>query len=133
MSKAEWPVTPLAEIRQLGGLLIALGLAVLWAFLAARSPGVTYHFAPVLIASAWVAIDGLSEAGSTPRRAVNQALIGLGLAIITTLILWTKGDLEGPVLWDHSESAPVVFENLLFAVLGAVIGLAVAIRHAAKG
>ena len=122
----------MVEIRRLGGPLVALGLAVVWAFLAARSPGVTYHFAPMLIGGAWVTIGGLSEAGSTPRRAVNQTLIGLGLAIITTSILSAKGDLEGTVLWDSSATAPVVFENLVFAALGALIGLVVAVRHAAK-
>lgn len=125
-------VTPMSELRRLGGLAAALGLAVVWAFLAARSPGVTYHFAPMLIAGAWAAIDGLSEAGSTPRRAVNQALAGLAVAVATTIILSAKGDLEGPVFWDHSDAAPVVLENVLFAMLGAVIGLAVAVRHAAK-
>ncbi len=122
----------MSEIRRLGGLLAALGLAVVWAFLAARSPGVTYHFAPMLIAGAWVAVDGLSEAGSTPRRAVNQALTGFGLAIVTTVILSAKGDLDGPVFWDESENAPVIFENVLLALIGALIGLAVAVRHAAK-
>jgi len=121
-----------SEVRRTAGLGVALALAVLWAVLAARSPGVTYHFAPMLIAGAWAAVDGLSEAGSTPRRAVNYALAGLGLAVVTTMILSAKGDLQGPVFWDDSDDAPVVFESVLFALLGAVIGLAVAIRHAAK-
>ena len=122
----------MSEFRRMTGLGFALALAVLWAFLAARSPGVTYHFAPMLIAGVWTAVDGMSEAGSTPRRAVNYALAGLGMAILTTAILSAKGDLQGPVFWDHSDDAPVVFENVLFAVLGALIGLAIAIRHAAK-
>ncbi|MGZ0219992.1 MAG: hypothetical protein ACKVIY_13370 [Acidimicrobiales bacterium] len=125
-------MTPKAEVRRLGGPLTALGLTVVWAFLAARAPDVTYHFAPMLIGGAWVAIDGLSRAGSTPRRAVNQAFIGFGLAIITTSILSVKGDLEGSVLWDSSDNAPVVIESLVLAALGALMGLVVAVRHAAK-
>ncbi len=92
----------------------------------------TYHFAPLLIAGTGVAVDGLSEAGSTPRRSVNYALAGLGIAVLAIVILSAKGDLRGPVFWDHSGDAPVELENLLFALLGALLGLVIAVRHAAK-
>jgi len=125
-------VTLVAEIRKLYGLLAALTFGVVWAYLAAGTPTSTYHFAPLIVAGAWVAVDGARGAGLTQRRVVNEATGGAALAIAVTLILEVKGDLSGPTFWEHGADAPVVLEHVLFAVLGAVLGASYALRVAAR-
>ncbi len=120
------------EPRRSAGLLIALAAAVAWAGLAARTPTSTYHFAPIVIAAAWVLFDGYSKAGTTQHKAVNFAIAGLVIAVATTLILEVKGDLQGPTFWDGSDDAPVVVEHVLFSVVGAAGGLVLAMRQAAR-
>ncbi len=120
------------EFRRSIGLLVALLAAVAWALLAARMPSSTYHFAPMVVAAAWVVFEGYREAGVTPRRAVNLSLAGFLIAVVATVILEVKGDLDGPVFWEHGDGAPVVVEHVLFSALGAVGGLVLAVRQAAR-
>ena len=46
------------EALRLVGLVVTLLTAVLWALMAARTPTTTYHVVPLIVASAWPAIDG---------------------------------------------------------------------------
>ena len=46
------------EAFRLVGLVATLLTAVMWALLAARTPTTTYHVVPLIVASAWPAIDG---------------------------------------------------------------------------
>ena len=87
------------EALRLAGLAVTLLAAVVWALLAARTPTITYHVVPLIVASAWPAIDGSVGAGLTQRRSVNAALGGFVLATATAIILGVKGDLDGPTLW----------------------------------
>ncbi len=122
----------LREFRRLIGLFVALLAAVAWALLAARTPSNTYHFAPMVVAAAWVVFDGYREAGVTPRRAVNLSIAGFLIAVVATVVLEVKGDLDGPVFWEHGDDAPVVVEHVLFSALGAVGGLLLAVRQASR-
>ena len=112
------------------GAAAALAATALWWVLAAGNPTSTYHFAPMIVAGAWVALEGMSEAGLTPRMSVRLAAAGFAAAAIVTVLLELAGNLDGPVFWEHGDDAPVVAEHLLFAALGAVGGSAVAVRRA---
>jgi hypothetical protein len=120
------------EVKRSLGLLVALGAAVAWAVLAARTPSNTYHFAPMVVAAAWVVFDGYRGAGITHRRAVSLASLGFAIAVVATIILEVKGDLDGPVFWEHGDDAPVLVEHVLFSFIGAVAGLLLAVRQAAR-
>ena len=120
----------MADLKRLTGLFVALAAAVIWALLAARTPTNTYHFAPMVVAGAWVAIDGSIGAGLTQRRIVNTSLGGWCVAVATAVVLEVKGDLDGPTFWDSSDTAPVLLEHVVFAMLGAAIGAVIAIRAA---
>lgn len=119
-------------MRNWRGALASLGAGVVWWIFAARNPTSTYHFAPSVVAAAWVAVEGTKAAGLTPRRIVQLAQLGLIVAVAITVGLSTAGNLEGPVFWSHKDNAPVVVEHLLFAVLGAAVGALIAWRHAAR-
>lgn len=120
------------SLRRFAGLAWALAAAVAWIVLAARTPTSTFHFAPLVVAGVWVVHDGYSEAGLTQHRAVNEALVGFGLAVAATLLLEAAGNLTGPVFWQEGPESPVVLEHLMFAAGGAVLGLGMAIRRANK-
>lgn len=111
------------------GAAAALGTAVLWWVLAARTPTSTFHFAPLIVAAAWVAVEGMSEAGLTPRASVRLGIAGFVLASVVTLLLDAAGNLEGPVFWE-SDNPPVVFEHLVGSALGALGGVGFAVRRA---
>jgi len=120
------------ELKRSLGLLVALGAALAWAVLAARTPSNTYHFAPMVVAAGWVVFDGYRGAGITHRRALSLALLGFAIAVVATIILELKGDLDGPVFWEHGDDAPVLVEHVLFSLIGAVGGLLLAVRQAAR-
>jgi hypothetical protein len=111
-----------------GGAVSVL-TAVLWWVLAARTPTSTFHFAPLIVAGAWVAVEGMSEAGLTPRASVRLGLAGFVIAAVATLLLDAAGNLEGPVFWE-SDNPPVVFEHLVGSALGALGGVGFAVRRA---
>ena len=118
------------EVLRLAGLVVALLAAVLWALLAARTPTTTYHVVPLLVASAWPAIDGSVGAGLTQRRSVNAALGGFVLAVATAVILGVKGDLDGPTLWATRGTVAVLVEHIALAAVGAIVGFIHAVRTA---
>ncbi len=118
------------NVRRYLGLVWAVAAAVAWIVLAARTPTSTFHFAPMVVAAAWVIYDGYSEGGVTPHRAVNDALAGLFVAAAATTLLELRGDLLGPVFWPHGPDSPVVAEHLMFAAGGAILGLAASLRRA---
>ena len=114
------------------GAVATLAAAVLWAWLAARTPTSTYHFAPLVVAGVWVAVNGMTDAGLTPRATVRVATAGFVVAAVVTLLLEAAGNLDGPVFWDKGDDAPVMIEHLVFAALGALAGAGIALHHAAK-
>ncbi len=120
------------KIRRFAGLAWALAAAGAWIVLATRTPTSTFHFAPLVVAGAWVVYDGYSVAGITQHRAVNEAAIGFALAALATLLLEVMGNLSGPVFWHEGPDSPVVLEHLLFAAGGAVLGFGLAMRRANK-
>jgi len=119
-------------LRRFAGLAWAVAAAVAWMVLASRTPTSTFHFAPLVVAGAWVVHDGYSESGLTQHRAVNEALVGFGLAVAATVLLEAMGNLTGPVFWHEGPDSPVVLEHLMFAAGGSVLGLGIAMRRANK-
>jgi hypothetical protein len=118
------------EVLRLAGLAVTLLSAVVWALLAARTPTTTYHVVPLIVASAWPAIDGSVGAGLTQRRSVNAALGGFVLATATAIILGVKGDLDGPTLWATQGTVAVLVEHVTVAAVGAISGFIHAVRTA---
>jgi len=118
------------NLHRFAGLAWAVAAAVAWIVLAVRTPTSTFHFAPMVVAGLWVIYDGYSVAGLTQHRAVNEALVGFGVAVAATLLLEAMGDLTGPVFWHEGPDSPVVLEHLMFAAGGAVLGLGMAMRRA---
>ena len=104
-------------------LYLSIGLAVLWAILAFRSPETTYHLGPPLVAVA-VAFSHRS-AGSGPLSApaaAGAAVSGLTNALVATAFLSLAGKLEGESLLPFGDAT---VESLLFALGGAVVGFVI--------
>lgn len=120
------------DVRRLIGLFACLATAVLWACLAAWRPGSTWPVAPMIVAAAWVAVDGSIGAGLTQRRSVNEALGGLAIAVTTAVILMAKGDLAGSTFWDETATTPALIEHVVLAVVGAALGGFYAVRLASR-
>jgi len=111
------------------GAAATVVVAASWWILAARTPTSTFHFAPLILGAAWVAVEGMSEAGLTPRATVRLGIAGFVIAALETLLLDAAGYLQGPVFWE-SDDPPVVFEHLVGSALGALGGVAFAVRRA---
>lgn len=77
-------------------LLVAVGLALLWAVVAATGPAATYHLAPGVVAGAYPALrwPALAWRG---ERAIT-VVIGAGIALAAAVVLQLAGLLDGPVL-----------------------------------
>ncbi len=103
-----------------------VGIAAAWVALALRSPQVTYHVAPFLVAASWPAVLRLRNDGSVPPRlAAATAAASLAAALGATLLLALTGALSGPSVW-HGSGA---LETQLFAAAGAVWGWRAAARR----
>lgn len=114
------------------GLMVAVVASVLWFVLADRNPSSTYHFAPAIVAGAWVVVGSLPEAGLVPRVTIRLAVAGFVLAVAVTIGLEATDRLQGPVFWQEGDDAPVVVEHVVFALLGAVGGGWLAVRRSSR-
>lgn len=111
---------------------VSLAGVALWWFLADHTPTSTFHFAPVLVAAAWVAVEGTLGAGLAARYTIRLAGLGGAVAVAATLGLEAADLLRGPVFWERGPDAPVVAEHVLFAVLGSVLGALISVRYSAR-
>lgn len=100
---------------------ISLGLALLWAVLAAVRPGTTFHLAPLLVAGA---VPWLQRVEDRPARPVafRLAVVGIGIAAGASVLLAIAGWLEGPTLLPFGGALE---ESLVGAIIGGLAGLAV--------
>ena len=99
--------------------LWTIGTLAVWAFLATRSPDLTYHFAPLIAAAAW------PVAGSR----ANTAMISGPLTLLTSIGLAAAGSLQGPdLVGGHAALA----EAVVFGVAGAVGGAAWALSRSRR-
>ncbi len=105
-------------ITRLGPGLWTFAALALWAVLAARSPDLTYHFAPLIAAGVWPVMSGRAAAAVASGGVTLLVSIGLALA----------GWLEGP---DFFGGHAAFGEAALFAVAGAALGAAWAIARSA--
>lgn len=119
-------------MRNWRGGVAALAAGGLWSVLAADNPTNTYHFAPSVVAAAWVVIEGSTGSGLTVRRTLHFGVLGALVAAGFTIGLSLAGHLDGPVFWSHADNAPVEIEHLIFAGLGAALGVLVALRQAGR-
>lgn len=96
----------------------AAGLTALWVVLAIARPGVTYHLAPLIVASL-PAVAGGFEGRAEPMPVARLAGVGAGLALGTSLLLSSLGRLAGPTLLPFGGAA---LEAVIFSFLGALAG-----------
>ncbi len=86
--------------------------------LAIRSPHLTYHFAPIVVAAAWPIVG----------QRVVAAIGGVAVALATTIVLGLTDRLQGPDLVGGSAA---IGEAVLFAFAagaGAALWVVVAAR-----
>ena len=107
------------------GILLTTAILAAWAFLAVRSPHLTYHFAPLLAGAAWpIAIR--REEPQPVRFAAFTGLAAFVFVGTTSIVLALAGYMEGPTFW---ERGPAVYEALLFAAIASAFGVRVASRE----
>ena len=111
-------------------LQYAVALAVLWAVLAWNSPSTTYHLAPLLVAGVAPAALLLDDGRSPWQTALVAGVAGVSLALITTAGLSLGERLIGPSLLP---SGGAVVEAVVFASLGAAVGVVAAAAAAVRG
>jgi hypothetical protein len=96
-----------------------------WAVLAMRSPTVTYHLAPFLVAAAGPVATRVSAGTRLASRAAAwSTTVSLGVALVVTGWLAVAGALAGPALWGGSGA----IETPIFAVVGGTWGWRAATR-----
>lgn len=100
------------------------GIGALWAILAANNPTTTYHLAPLLVAGAGPILSTLDgEVEISAQLLASAAAVGLVTALATAIAIAALGWSQGPSLLPFGGA---VTEAVVFAVAGAVGGLAVA-------
>lgn len=95
-------------------LFVAFLFAALWVAVAGLRPDTTFHLAPLIVA-AWPALRERELAG-----AVRMSLLGLFLALATTMMLFSLGGLDGPSLLPWGGAG---FESVLAGAAGALLGV----------
>lgn len=90
--------------------------AVVWGALAWRSPTLTYHFAPVVVALAGPLVARSAPGALGSGRARLLAAATGSIAIITALLLWAADRMRGPTFWSDDRA---VVEALVFALAAA--------------
>ncbi len=98
------------------GIAVALFLAAIWGIAAALNPMATYHLAPLLIVGA-VPFAARDLEGKT-----MPILIGLAIALGTTLIIAAFGLLRGPSLLP---TGGALLEAIALTTGAVVVGLMV--------
>ena len=94
-----------------------------WVALALWRPTVTYHLAPFLVAGAWPFLLRNGPLRVANADALRAAVAGLGLAILTALVLVGVDAMRGPTLWDRGHA---IVEVVPIALVGAATGYRIA-------
>lgn len=108
--------------------LVTAATCAAWVGLALRSPGVTYHVAPLIAAGAGPALTRGVFARDRKRLLLAIGFASTALVAVVGALLAATGHLEGPTLW---HSRPATSEALGFALLGGAWGTRVAMRQRA--
>ena len=87
--------------------------------LAFLSSDTTYHLAPLLVAGVPPTFRRDAHPGLSWRSLATYSMIGLSLALATTLFLSVGGAMAGPSLLPAGGAA---YESVVFSVAGAVGG-----------
>ena len=98
-------------------------LALAWIALALWRPTVTYHLAPFLVAGAWPFLLRNGPLRVANADALRAAVAGLGLTILTALVLVGADAMRGPTLWDRGHA---FLEVVPIALVGSVTGYRIA-------
>lgn len=107
------------RMHVLGAAITGL-VAIAWVGLSARSPTLTYHFAPLIGAAAWpAALRGGRPVRVSPLDARRAAIGAAALTYLATAVLLVFDWLRGPTFWD---SGPAIVEVVPMVLVGAVGG-----------
>lgn len=106
-------------------LLISGAVGIVWIALAWRSPTLTYHFAPLIGAAAGpLSLRSQGRADGALTQRTGAMVVAMMWAI--TLFLEVTGRQLGP---NFIEVGPAWPEAVLFAVIGAFVGVRAASRE----
>jgi hypothetical protein len=118
-------------VRLWAGVIVATALAASWVVLAVINPTTTYHFDPLLVVIAPVAVTRLRSSGSLTWRTVAAGTgIGVGVAVSSTLLLDGVNALRGPSLF--GSISPAV-EAMIAILLGIAVEVASTIIRQRRG
>ena len=96
------------------------GFAALWLAVATLRPDSTFHLAPLLVAGVPPLAVAFDDAlGATARSVTIAAAIGVGLALLATMILAVVGRLDGAALEPFGN---VVAESVAATIAGGATG-----------
>lgn len=107
------------RMHVLGAAITGL-VVVAWVGLAARSPTLTFHFAPLIAAAAWpAALRGGRPLRVAPVDAFRGAVGAAGLTYAAMAVLLVFDWMRGPTFWD---SGPAIVEVVPMVIVGAAAG-----------
>lgn len=113
------------------GVPITAAVAAAWITLAVINPTTTYHFAPTVLAAALpVSRRMRTEDRLSPRSLVVATSVGLGLALVVTVVLAWLGALAGPTFVGTPAAGT---ETMVMAVVGAAAAAAYGWKPARGG
>ena len=106
-------------------LLVSGGVGVIWLVLAWRNPSLTYHFAPLIGGAIWpLSLRSQGQASAQDGRIAAAG--ALAMMLVVTVILLIGNAMAGPNFLHQGPAWP---EAVLFAVVGAAIGMRTATRE----
>ena len=102
--------------------LATLVVVALWAILIVARPGVTFHLAPIFAAATPVLLARY-EGQLKHTTALLAGAVGLVITLAATFVFSVAGGMDGPSLLPAGGAA---LESVVFAVIGAIAGVAIA-------
>ncbi len=116
------PTGPLTSARN-RAVGFAIGFTFLWLGLAIWRDGVTYHLAPILVASIPAFVYRATTDRRTWSKVISPVSWGAALAIVGSLGLAVVDRMNGPSLLPFGGA---LTESLLFAAAGTILAVLVA-------
>lgn len=110
-------------MKLFSGAIASGAAALLWVVLAWNNPSSTYHFAPLIVATAWPWLTRTND-GPTTKRATWLSVSGAAaLALGAGAILLLANKLQGPTFWSEArQPGQVALEIAIATLLGSILG-----------
>ncbi|TAM71647.1 MAG: hypothetical protein EPN48_00860 [Microbacteriaceae bacterium] len=124
---------PVPSARLWEGATVAAIIAIGWLVLAVNHPTTTYHFTPLVIVIAPVALMRMRVDRSLPWRCVMSGTgIGVAFALVASAILFASGSLRGPGLVGSIGPVAEVFIAIGLGIVTAIGPTVVRCVHVKK-